>query len=146
IQIPVGSIVDTVNGRVTLTSAGSKGGPPQSADFYFGVFEVLQPPKGPPITVLKLISPPCPGNQDTRSRTASASRSKKNGLWGSGHGNFKSVGRHGAATVKGTIWFTQDRCDGTFFKVKRGVVSITDFTRHKKVSVGAGSTYLAPAP
>jgi hypothetical protein len=145
-QIPVGSTVDTKAGRVGLTSASSEGGPSQSADFYSGRFRVLQPPKGAPITVVKLVSQPSCAKGKKGDRPASTSRSKGNGLWGSGHGNYRSVGKHGAATVRGTIWFTQNRCDGTFFRVSRGVVSIRDFTLHKTVTIDAGATYLAPTP
>jgi hypothetical protein len=145
-QIPVGATIDATAGRVTLTSAQSEGGPAQSADFYQGIFTVTQPSKGAPITVLKLVRGASSTGKEANGRAATTSRSKGNGLWGNGHGNFRSVGKHGSATVSGTIWFTQDRRDGTFFRVKRGVVKVRDFTKHKTVSVGAGSTYLAPAP
>jgi hypothetical protein len=146
IQIPVGAVIDATNGRVSLTSAKSEHGGEQTADFYLGTFKVLQPAKGAPITVVKLVGPTsCPGGKKG-DRPATASRKKGGGLWGNGHGNYRSVGKHGSATVRGTIWFTQDRCDGTFFRVKRGVVGIRDFTRHKTVTINAGSTYLAPAP
>jgi hypothetical protein len=146
LQIPVGATIDATAGRVTLTSAQSEGGPAQSADFYQGIFTVTQPSKGAPITVLKLVPGASSAGKKANRRAATTSRSKGNGLWGNGHGNFRSVGKHGSATVSGTIWFTQDRHDGTFFRVKRGVVKVRDFTKHETVSVGAGSTYLAPAP
>ena len=45
-------------------------------------------------------------------------------LWGSGHGNFRTEGNDGSATVRGTIWLVEDRCDGTtFFKTRRGIVT-----------------------
>ena len=51
-------------------------------------------------------------------------------LWGSGSGNYKTVGSHGAATVRGTIWLVSDRCDGsTHFKVKKGHVVVRDFVK-----------------
>jgi hypothetical protein len=146
IQIPVGATIDATDGRVTLTSARSDGGPAQSADFYLGVFTVTQPAKGAPITVLKLVPDASLTGKKGLGRMATSSRSKGNGLWGNGHGNYRSVGKHGSATVRGTIWFTQDRRDGTFFRVKRGVVAIRDFTRHKKLTLRAGSSYLARAP
>jgi hypothetical protein len=43
-------------------------------------------------------------------------------LWGSGKGQFRTKGRYAAATVRGTIWLTADRCDGTFVRVRRGVI------------------------
>jgi hypothetical protein len=85
----------------------------------------------------------CGGGKKGRP-AASASRRHGHGLWGSGKGNFRSEGRHGSATVRGTIWWAQDRCDGTKFKVKRGVVTIRDFTNHKTLKLHKGETYLAP--
>ena len=142
LQVQVGAIIDTSEGRVRLTSAkGPGGGPSQSADFFEGRFKVLQPRGGSPVTVLKLANPVVCGNKSSR---ASASHSRPRGLWGSGTGNFRSEGRHGSATVRGTIWWAQDRCDGTKFKVKRGVVAIRDFTNHTTVKLHKGETYLAP--
>ena len=45
--------------------------------------------------------------------------------------------------MRGTIWLTEDRCNGTFFKVKRGVVGVRDFAKRKTVSLRAGKSYLA---
>jgi DNA-binding beta-propeller fold protein YncE len=143
VQVPVGTIIDTTFGKVNLTAAKNPSGTLQSARFFDGRFKVLQPRHGRPITVLKLKNPVACG-RTTRSR-ASASGSKDRGLWGSGKGNFRSVGRHGSATVTGTIWWAQDRCDGTLFRVKRGVVTIRDFTLHRKLKLHAGERYLAAA-
>jgi hypothetical protein len=66
-------------------------------------------------------------------------------LWGSGKGRFRTKGRYSSATVRGTIWLTADRCDGTLTIVKRGTVSVRDLRRHKTVKVKAGHSYLARA-
>jgi len=63
-------------------------------------------------------------------------------LWGNGKGNFQTRGRFAAATVLGTHWLTDDRCDGTWTKVVAGVVQITDFVNHSTVAVPAGHTFL----
>ena len=76
---------------------------------------------------------------------ASSARSGRR-LWGSGKGTFRTEGSFGSATVRGTIWLTEDRCDGTFFEVTRGVVGVRDFPRKKTVSVRAGEDYLAEKP
>ena len=54
-------------------------------------------------------------------------------------------GRYAAATVRGTTWLTEDRCDGTLIVVKRGVVTVLDKVRHKTITVTAGHTYLVRA-
>ena len=66
-------------------------------------------------------------------------------LWGSGKGKFRTDGKYSAATVRGTIWLVEDRCEGTLTKVTRGTVSVRDFKRKKTVSVKAGHSYLARA-
>ena len=66
-------------------------------------------------------------------------------LWGSGKGKFRTSGKYSSATVRGTIWLVQDRCEGTLTKVSRGTVQVADFQRHKTVSVKAGHSYLARA-
>jgi hypothetical protein len=67
-------------------------------------------------------------------------------LRGNARGNFRTRGRHSAATVRGTIWLTADRCDGTLTKVTRGRVAVRDFRRKRTVLLTAGKSYLAPAP
>ena len=62
---------------------------------------------------------------------------------GNGHGNFRTEGKYGSATVRGTNWFIEDRCNGTFFKVRRGVVTVRDFGKDKTISLPAGKSYLA---
>ena len=66
-------------------------------------------------------------------------------LWGSGKGKFRTSGQYSSATVRGTIWLVQDRCEGTLTKVCRGTVQVADFQRNKTVSVTAGHSYLARA-
>jgi hypothetical protein len=140
-QIPLGSELDTTNGRVRLTSAAG-GGKTQTADFYQGRF-LLQQTKGKkPITRLPLSLPlSCP-----KKHLASADAGKKKRkLWGSGKGRFQTKGQNSSATVRGTIWLTQDTCAGTLVRVKRGVVDVLDFKRHKHVLVHAGHSYFAKA-
>jgi ferric-dicitrate binding protein FerR (iron transport regulator) len=64
-------------------------------------------------------------------------------LWGNGHGRFRTRGRHGTATVRGTHWLTEDRCDGTLIRVKRGLVEVRDLERRRTAMVGAGEQYFA---
>ena len=65
-------------------------------------------------------------------------------LSGNANGRFRTRGRHSAATVRGTIWVTADRCDGTLTRVKRGRVAVRDLRRRRTVVVRAGKSYLAP--
>ena len=147
-QIPVGSTIDATRGRIRLTSAKNKSGATETADFYSGVFSVLQPPGGKPTTELKLIDNlSAAGRRLARSSALRASRKShsSNGLWGSGHGNYVTNGHYGSATVRGTVWLTEDRPGGTFFEAKKDTVLVRDFTRHRTILLHTGQRYLAPA-
>ena len=65
-------------------------------------------------------------------------------LWGNGNGNFRTRGRYATATVRGTTWLTEDRCDGTFVQVRKGTVQVLDVRRHQQISVRAGKSQLVP--
>ena len=77
---------------------------------------------------------------------ASAARSKGRPLWGNGHGRFRTRGRYGSATVRGTLWLTEDRCEGTLVRVRRGRVSVADHVRGRTALVRAGHSRLVRAP
>ena len=67
-------------------------------------------------------------------------------LWGRDRGGrFLTHGRQSQATVRGTRWLTEDRCDGTLTRVTSGAVAVFDRSRHKTVIVRAGRSYLARA-
>jgi hypothetical protein len=159
-NVPVGTELDTEQGRVKLTSAANTGGKTtQSSDFYDGIFQVKQSaPKKKPKKPRALITDIVLKGQTARSQCAplkgarSASTDKKKGpksvlgkLWGNGKGKFRTTGKYSSATVRGTIWLTQDECDGTLTKVSRGTVRVRDFKRKKTVTVKAGHSYLARA-
>ncbi len=76
------------------------------------------------------------------------SKRKVRRLWGKGKGSFRTTGRRSSATVRGTWWLVEDRCDGTLTRVKEGRVDVRDFRLKKtiKLRAGARSIYLAKAP
>jgi uncharacterized repeat protein (TIGR01451 family) len=83
----------------------------------------------------------------TRPRSLSAkNQTPVRQLWGTAKGNFETKGRYGAATVRGTIWLTQDRCDGTLTSVVKDTVVVTDTSLNKTVTVNEGQSYLALPP
>jgi len=47
-------------------------------------------------------------------------------LWANGKGSFRTRGRYASATIRGTIWLTADRCDGTLVFVQQGKVDVFD--------------------
>jgi hypothetical protein len=152
--IPVGSTIDTRKGRVTMTSAAvGTGTKTQTAQFYDGTFKVRQSVPGNRsvalTTDLTLAAVSRSGCARGGARAAAVSKKKKGAhavlgkLWGSGKGRFRTNGKYSAATVRGTIWLTEERCDGTLTRVRRGTVSVRDLKRRKTVIVKAGRSYLA---
>jgi len=159
-EIPVGSLVDATRGGVRL-EAETAGGPDdnQSAVFRGGVFRFLQPEGRTQVTLVLAggNNRVCRAAGKKRDRASSAlyslgwttsgartsSARVVRSLWGKGSGRFKTKGRGGAATVRGTRWLTQDRCDGTFFRVTEGVVQVDDFAKQRVVTLRPGDRYLA---
>jgi hypothetical protein len=158
--LPVGSVVDATRGRLALTSAaGRRPSQRQTADFYDGIFAIRQRAARRPITDIVLqrpgfaricgATPRIAGAFAARSRSGRGRRARRKAvsrLWGNGKGRFRTKGAHSAATVRGTIWLTQERCDGTLTRVVRGSVSVRDLRARRTVVVRAGRSYLARAP
>ena len=147
-EIPIGAQVDTTHGTLLLT-AGLGGGRTNSSQFFDGVFTILQAKARNAYTTLRLEG----GNfRVCKARVSAlsldvAGRTKRpvRRLWGNGKGRFTTRGRYSSATVRGTKWLVQDRCDGTLTRVRRGIVRVRDFRRRKNVLVRAGHSYLARA-
>ena len=143
-SIPLGSTVDATKGKVRLTSASGPGGKVQAAVFYKGAFVITQTRGAKPVTQLALSGKLSCGKRSGRKSASTSARKKRvRRLWGDGRGRFRTKGRHGAATVRGTKWLTEDRCGGTLVRVQRGVVAVRDFTKKKTVVVKKGKSYLA---
>ena len=145
-SLPVGSILDTREGSVTLNTA-LPGGKTQSAIFHGGLFEVRQPQGAGGLTEVVLRGA-LTGCSSAGARAAAVSKKKKRKpprrLWGSdSKGKFRTRGGNSVATVRGTAWYVEDRCDGTLTRVSKGSVSVYDRGRHRTVVVRAGHSYLA---
>jgi hypothetical protein len=142
--IPLGSTIDATKGRVRLTSAAGAGGAVQTADFYKGAFVVTQTKGSKPITQLAL-SGALSCTKGKKASTSAKKKKKVRRLWGDGKGRFRTKGKHGAATVRGTKWLTEDRCGSTKISVKRGSVVVRDFAKKKNKVVKKGQSYVARA-
>ena len=145
-SLPVGSILDTRDGSVTLRSA-LPGGATQAGIFHGGLFEVRQAPRAGGLTEVVLRGA-LTGCSSGGARAAAASKKKKRKpprrLWGSdSKGKFRTRGGSSVATVRGTAWYVEDRCDGTLTRVSKGSVSVYDRGRKRTVIVRAGHSYLA---
>jgi hypothetical protein len=137
-QIPLSTELDTTHGRVLLTFAVGYG-KTEHALWWQGRFFIGQTKGTKPVGTQSLSGPlAC----SKRSFTAQAAGPKRS-LWGKGKGRFRTKGKNASGTVRGTWWLTQDSCAGTLIKVKRGVVDVFDFKKHKHVLVHAGHSYFA---
>jgi hypothetical protein len=148
-EIPVGSFLNTRRGTVRLTSAVNSAGKTQSGSFSRGLFQVLQSRRRSArgLTELRLKGSSfnsCRSRGRGRSAAAAQTRTIRR-VRSNARGRFRTRGRNSAATVRGTVWETIDRCDGTLTKVTRGRVAVRDFRRKKTVLVRAGRSYLARA-
>ena len=145
-QIPVGAFLDTRKGTIALGSASTHAGKSFTGFFSGGVFAALQSRTG--LTTLPLKGSSFRSCAAPTGRRASAALSRRTirRMRGNASGRFRSSGRYSAATVRGTIWQTIDRCDGTLTKVTRGTVVVRDFRKHRNITVRAGKSYLARAP
>ena len=123
-----------------ITSIPRPGAPPESADFYGGIFIVTQ--QGG-ITDLKLSEPLTGCPKAGKASAAAGKKSRK--LWGNGKGSFRTSGKYSAATVRGTIWLVQDNCTSTLTRVTQGVVSVKDFVTKKSRLLRKGQRYTAKA-
>jgi DNA-binding beta-propeller fold protein YncE len=164
-QIPAGTVVNSLHGTLSLTTAappGTKrgkskksGAKTQTAAFGGAVFKVTQDRSGASkgIATVSLVegafkgAPSFAGCKAHKGNASAAAVSKKvlQLLHASGHGKFRTKGRYAAATVRGTIWTTADRCDGTLVHSIKDSVTVNDLVRHKTVIVRAGHSYLALA-
>ena len=152
-RLPVGSIIDARDGRVELVSSVAADGRLQSGKFWGSKFEVRQRRDERGMTSLILRGgnfascrrPTAEGSGRSLAGASSSRRLRR--LWGRDRGGrFRTIGRQSQATVRGTRWLTEDRCDGTLTRVASGAVAVRDRGRHKTVIVRAGHSYLARAP
>jgi hypothetical protein len=142
--IPNGTEIDTRRGRLLLTVLHDASGQLDGAKFYAGRFVFRQGKGATPVTTLGLtggsfknctVKARASGVafvSSVKGGTGTRSKRRVRKLWGDGRGRFRTRGRYGAATVRGTKWLTLDRCDGTKVRLVRGKVSVQDLVRPKQ--------------
>jgi len=153
-EVPVGTVIDARKGEVRITSALDETGTPQTASFAGAKFVVRQKATG--LTTVQLVGgnfakclPPRARTERTTQRfikDGARGRRIVRRVWGRGKGKFRTRGRYASATVRGAVWRTIDRCDGTMIRVKRGIVVVRDLNRKRAVAVKTGQRYLVKKP
>lgn len=138
-----GTVIDARRGTVSITSITAKG-TLQSADFFKGVFKVIQKRAGKGLTEARLVG----GKFKSCAKGARATKKAKpvRQLWAEGKGQFRTKGRYLSAAIRGTAWQTIDTCSGSTVKVTEGSVTVRDFLLKKTVTVNAGGFYSVTAP
>jgi hypothetical protein len=146
-QIPVGSLVDVRKGTVRMTSAANREGTEvQTGFFRGGVYKAVQKRARTPVTELRMTGGSfrrCPGTRNLRRGSARTAARRIRRLSGRARGRFRTRGRYGSATVRGTTWSMEDRCNGTLTRVQEGIVAVRDFAKRRTITVRAGRSYLA---
>jgi len=142
-HLPAGTLIDATQGSVTLDGPDGKPG-----TFTGGAFVVRKTTGPKALTVLQLTGgdfSKCPPRSAKKAAVQAAGRRGRavRRLWGrDNHGRFGTQGRDASASVRGTVWLTEDRCDGTSFTVRQGSILVRDAARHRTVVVRAGHSYL----
>jgi hypothetical protein len=172
LQVPTNTVIDTLHGTVKLISSTGGVAPasdarakkhkkskPKTSSGNFGgaIFKVTQARSGPnkSQTTLTLVSDAfkgapsfkrCGAKGATDGAHAALSSRILQTLRSRASGRYRTRGRYGSGTIRGTKWTTSDRCNGTLIAVQQHSVLVTDFVRHKTILVTAGHSYLARAP
>jgi hypothetical protein len=137
-QLPVGTVVDTLRGRVTLVAAGGQTAPftpASSRSVKAGARSLRRRSHSSKSSAA--------GRPERLSQRQRARRSA--GCGATAAASFPTKGKHSAATVVGTKWLVEDRCTSTLTRVAKGRVSMRDFVKKKTVIVRPGKKYVARA-
>jgi hypothetical protein len=147
--VPIGAYLDTSDGAAKLETRRADGRYTGTV-VYAGLFQLRQARKANAVLVARLHGA-LPRGCRFRSRGATLrigssatkrKRAPRRRLWSDGTGRFRATGRYGSATVRGTKWLIEERCEGTLIRVRRGRVYVDDRVRDRTVVVRAPRSYL----
>jgi hypothetical protein len=153
--IPVDTVVDARRGTIELTAATGafrNTTLDQSIEFFKGMFRVTQRAKRDARAVAELTGPricgPFVHRKASSADAPQAEIARRTGrrLWGRGSGRYATRGRGGTGSVVGTTFLTEEKCSGTYFRVKDepGAHGIRiNPERGKSVFLGPGEDLLA---
>jgi hypothetical protein len=154
-QLPAGTVLDTLNGSISLIASSGTKGKSYTGTFGGAIFKLAQSTSGPDkgLITLSIVEGAFSGapsySKCTSVRAAGAhialSSRILQSLRSRSSGRFRTRGRYAAGTVRGTQWTTTDRCDGTLIAVQVHAVEVTDLVKHITILVHAGHQYLALA-
>jgi hypothetical protein len=143
-QIPIGSVVDSTNGTVQLTTSAG-GRRVQTGQFRGGLFKLGQKRVRRPVTELTLTARLRCADRSPGPVGSAGRRARSRRLFGNARGRFRSRGRHSTATIRGTRWLVKDTCRTTLTRSLRGTVFVRDLVKDRKVTLRSGQQYVARA-
>jgi Ca2+-binding RTX toxin-like protein len=146
LKFPVGSTIDARPGAVRVATARNRDGARQEISILGGPFSVRQEPGKRPTTDLRLVGKPrgCARSASGPRAPTDARVPKLDMRTDAGkRSRYRVKGKHSIGAPKGTSWVTEERCDGTFTRVRSGTVKVRDLERKRTVTLHAGDTYLA---
>jgi Ca2+-binding RTX toxin-like protein len=144
LKFPVGSTIDARDGAVRVATARDSTGARQEISVSGGPFTVRQEARRRPTTDLRLV-----GSAQGCTRSSNGPRAPIDAhvptlkMRTNKPGNYRIKGKHSTAAPKGTSWVTEERCNGTFTRVRSGTVNVRDLERDRTVTLRAGESYLA---
>lgn len=145
--VGIGAYLDTTQGAAKLETR-LPNGTYTGMVVYAGLFQLQQARQRNAVLIARLSGrlPAC-ARASASPRRAGASATKKKQaprrrLWSNGKGKFRTTGRYGSATVRGTKFLVEERCAGTFVRVTQGSVNVADLSRRQTVVVRAPRSYL----
>ena len=131
LRIPIGARVDVRKGKIELTTTNGRG------VFSAGQFRLLQARLRGAATELTLVANVAAACRATARRSLGQQEpDRKEGRGaplGAVEGQFRTSARFSSATVRGTVWLTAERCDGSLTSVRQGVVAVYDKVKKKTV-------------
>jgi hypothetical protein len=140
IELKSGDVIDATNGRIEIVTVSGR------AEFYEGAFKITQPTSANAFTRLELVGGDFSICGARKTSAVRADDKPVRRLWGKGTGKFETKARYSAATVRGTTWLTQDRCDGSLTFSEQGTVGVFDFSLRRTRVLTSGLQYLAEPP
>jgi Ca2+-binding RTX toxin-like protein len=146
VKIPIGSTIDAREGEIWLGTAKNSTGARQEISASRGVFKVRQQSGKRPVTELRLV-----GSLAACGRSATVRRVPKDQpvprlatrVDKRKPGRYRVRGRYSIGAATGTAWVTEERCEGTFTRVRSSVVRVRDLERKRTQVLHAGESYLA---
>jgi hypothetical protein len=153
-SLPVGSVVDTLKGQVTIQVASNgyaksdRRHREASVTLSSGIFEIRQARMRKGVT--RVVQIPIelvlktPANADRQCRTGSLKGVVRR-LTATGKGAFRVTGAASRADARNASFTTTDRCDGTLTRVTKGRAKVARRKGGRAIAIHAGHRYFAKA-